>query len=212
MKRISNGDLGNMCGCSVDTGKIIDINSKLARMTIGKYLPYIQKQRWTGLFDCNVIISEQKVYFLEFCARLGYNCHPSFFMSLENRDCLNVMADLCDKTYKPDVNRGWAASVTIFTDHPHAGIPLNIPEDIKSKVYLFDGKKDGKNIVETGGSNELLIVGGYDYRIKDAIKNAYENCEKIDVINMDYRSDGLCDDYASSPIRRYQALMELGLL
>lgn len=212
MKRISNGDLGNMCGCAGDITKVVDLESKIIKMTVAKFLPFIEKQKWTGLFDCNVIIAEQQVYFLEFCARAGYNAAPNFFMNIENRDFLNVCADLQEGVYKPNVNRGIGSSITIFIDHPHVGIPLDMPKEIKNKIYIFDGEKKNGSVVQTGYSNELMIVGGYDYRIKDSIKNAYSNCEKIDIINMDYRSDGCSDDYASSPIRRYQSLQDIGLV
>lgn len=217
VKRISEASLidgyekGTLCGCAFDVCKNIELDNKLVEMTIGKLKPFLKEHNFTGFADMNFIIGENDIWFIEWCFRTGYNAHPNYFMNVSNKDYLNTIADMVDGTYKLDVKRGWGASVTIYTDHPHEGMPLVFPED-DNRFYLFDGMKKGKHIVQTGISNELLIVGGYGDSIIEAIMDAYDNVSKVSIIKSDYRSDGLKDDYNSSPIKRWRALGEMGFI
>jgi hypothetical protein len=216
-KRVSSDDTGSMVGCSFDVVKDIPLDSKIVKMTIGKMFPYYKEKNITGFGDINCIIGDSDIWFIEKCERLGYNYHINYFKNIEKKDALNTLADMCDGTYKPETRRIWGATITTFVDYPHEGIPMQIPEDIKDKVYLMDGMvKDGV-LVQTGihsGNNELAVVCGSDYEIKGAFQDALDKCEKLrdEIVNLDFRKDAIRDDYDSSPIKRYRALCEMGVL
>jgi phosphoribosylamine-glycine ligase len=219
VKRISEASLidgyekGSLCGCAFDVCRNIELDNKLVEMTIGKFLPFIKENNYTGFADMNFILEGDKVWFVEWCWRTGYNAHPNYFMNISNKDYLNTIADMIDGTYELDVRSGWGASVTVYTDHPAKGIPI-MPE-VKDGYFLFDGMQGKKSIVQTGhesGSNEIVIVGGYGDSIAEALENAYENVTKLNIVKSDYRSDGLLTDYNSSPIKRYKDLKKEGLI
>ena len=210
-KRISSDDTGTMCGCAFDVCRDLPLDSKLVQLTVAKIIPFIRESKYTGFADLNCIIGENEIWFIEWCWRTGYNAHPNYFMNLAEKDYLNTVADMVDGTYKAGAKRGWGASVTMYVDHPHEGIPMNIPEKLKDKVYLFDGMKKNGLIVETGASNELLIVGEHGFTIKTAMENALEHAEKLRTITgVDFRKDGAREGFSSSPRERYAAIMELG--
>ena len=218
VKRISEASLidayekGSLCGCAYDVCKNIDINSPIVEMTIGKLKTFIKEKKHTGFADMNFIIGENEMWFIEWCWRTGYNAHPNYFMNVSNKDYLNTIADMHDGIYELDAKRGWGASVTLYTDHPAEGVPIIIQDSVKNKVYLFDGYKQDDTLFETGISNEIAIVGGYGDTIQKAMSDAYDNISKVAVAKSDYRSDGLKEDFNSSPIQRYRALEQFKYL
>ena len=211
-KRISSDDTGTMTGCSFDCIKDISVDSKLVKETIGKMFPYYKDNKITGFGDVNVIISPRGIFFIEKCERIGYNAHVNYFINIEKKDMLNTVADMQEGKYKSDVARTWGASICVYVDQPHEGIPLEIPEKIKNDVYLFDGMKKDGIVVETGISSELAIVCGKDYEIKGAFFDALDKCDKLrdEIINLDFRKDCIRDDYDSSPIKRWRGLEQMG--
>ncbi|MGA2875366.1 MAG: hypothetical protein ABSE82_07480 [Nitrososphaerales archaeon] len=211
-KRVSSDDTGSLTGCAFDICKDVAIDSTIIKATIGKMFQYYKDNKITGLGDANVIISGRKIYFVEKCERIGFNTHENYFINIEKKDMLNTFADMHDKTYKPDTAKIWGASICIYVDHPHKGIPMEVPDDIKKYVYLFDGMKKDGILVQTGASSEIAIVCGSDYEIKGAFADALEKCEKMrdEIINLDFRKDCIRDDYDSSPIKRWRSLEQMG--
>jgi len=81
-KRKYSKDEGELVGCAQDIVFTIPLNCKLVSETIGKLFPFYESFKYTGFSDATVIISDHKIYFLEFCNRFGYNCHPNLFLNL----------------------------------------------------------------------------------------------------------------------------------
>lgn len=213
-KRVSSDDTGALCGCAFDVVKDVPIDSKIVKMTIGKMFPYYKENNVTGFGDVNVIIGDTDIWFIEKCERLGYNQHPNYFKNIEKKDALNTLADMCDGVYKPETRRAWGASICIYVDFPHEGIPIDVPEELKDSVYFFDGMKKDNVIVETGATKELAVVCGKGYEIKSAFEDALEKCDKLrdEIINLDFRKDCVRDDFETSPIKRYRSLQEMGII
>jgi hypothetical protein len=211
-KRISSDDTGRLTGCAFDCVRAIDIGSRLVQETIGKMFPYYKENKISGIGDVNVILDGRKVYFVEKCERLGLDYHVTLFTNIEKKDFLNTMADIYDKTYKPDVSKLWSTSVCVYVDYPHEGIPMQVPDSIKKDVYLFDGMMKDGVLVQTGASSELMIVCGSDTDLKGAFANALEKCELLrdEIINLDYRKDCTRSDYDMAPLKRWQALSDMG--
>ena len=218
VKRVSEASLvdgyekGSLCGCAFDVCRDINVDCKLAEMTVGKLKDYIKENKHTGFADINFILDGEKVWFIEWCWRTGYNAHPNYFMNVSNKSYLDTIADMIDGIYEPDVKKTWGASVTMYTDHPAKGIPISFPDNIKDKIFLFDGMQGKKCIIETGISNELVVVGGEGSSIKKALMDAYENVSLVNIIKGDYRSDGLETGYNSSIESRWKDLEKAGLV
>ena len=215
VKRISEASLidgyekGALCGCAYDVCRNIQLDHPLVLETLSRMKPFLREKHYTGFADLNIIIGENNIWFIEFCFRTGYNAHVNYFMNVSNKDYLNTMADMREGKYKPDVKKGWGASVTLYCDHPAKDIPVMIDDSVIEKVALFDGMKKGKTVVQTGDSNEIAIIGGYGNTIERAIMDAYDNVSKVLCAKSDYRSDGLKDNFNSSPIMRLKAIENL---
>jgi len=214
-KRIHEEDRGSMIGCAFDICRVIPLDSKLVQMTVGKLLPLIKKTKHAGFADLNCIIGEDCIWFLEWCWRTGYNAHPNFFSNIEKKAYLTCICDMVDGKYIPETKRGFGASITVLTEHPHKGIPVNYAERYNNKIHIFDGIKKGDKLTQSGwkgAANEVAICMGYGYTIKEAFNDAKETVEAIDFVNKDYRGDFCKENYYSSPLKRYESLISLGLL
>ena len=217
VKRILAGDSGKMCGCAFDVMKDIPLDCELVKMTMEKMIPFYEKENYTGFADCNVIIGYKKkdIWFLENCCRIGINAHINYFLNIENKGLCRTLGDLARGKYKPDVNNVWGASLTCYAPKQKKGTPITIPEDMKSKVFLFDGYKENKDddtILETGYGDDLLVICDKDFDIKSAMQKVLNMAERLVIPNLGFRNDGAREDYTSSPFKRYSQLKEMGYI
>lgn len=214
-KKSYTNDTGEASGCAFDVEFTIPLSSKLFQLTAGKFSKKIRELNYTGFVDTNVIIGEyQQVYFLEFCFRVGYNAHPNLFFNLFEKDFLQTMADLYDKNFDPKVKDGFGASLTMFTNHNHIGLPIYVPESVENKFYLFDGyEKDDKLFMGGLDYKEIGVVMSHDYTIENALKSVVSNAEKVIFSNRYARWDA--NESKDTPLgikRRYEAILAMGLL
>lgn len=207
-KKKSNNDKGKAMGCMQDVCWLVPLDCPLIERTVGKFKKYLKETRYTGFWDANVILGDDSEYFLEFCQRIGYNAHITF-QKLLDRHLFEIIADMIDGNLEPVKKYGFVASVSIITDKPVTGLPIYYPESIEKDVYLFDAYEEDDQILMGGLSNEIAIITGKGYTIKDAFQEAISNADKVKFPNADYRDDGDKCDYASSPQKRYDALMAM---
>lgn len=214
-KRRSNGDLGDNIGCAMDVCWSVPLNCPLVLKTVAKLLPLIEKTKYTGFADMNVIIGEDEVFFLEWCWRCGYNQHPNFFTTISKIPFLETVAQLIDGTYVPQVKSGFGTSLTIRMFPARKGMPIYVPETLERNFFLLDGFKK-KDALLTGGcegnGHEVGIVTAHNYTIPTAFHDVIENAHRIKLVNADYRTDGDKTDYPLSPLRRYEALKAMNLI
>lgn len=219
-KRRGQSDSGEMCGCAGDVTFTIPMSSPIIGLTIGKMFEFYRSQEYTGFADVNVIIGDNKVWFLEVCDRFGYNSHPNLFLNLAMQGLGQIVLDWLAGTLKTDCysrfRQGFGASMTGFLDHPRMGLPLNFA-DAKAEAawYPFDCYKEGDDWMLTGYSMETGIYAHFDYTIEHATQACVEDvlrARKIVVPDMTMRTDLGHDDYPSSPRRRYDALRSMRLV
>lgn len=212
-KRKLDYDEGEMCGCAQDIGFIVPIDCKLALYTVGKLLKLMPAD-YTGFLDANIIVAHRDFYFLEFCARYGYNAHPNIFSTLALKTFPEIMIEWIDgdvKNFKDNFDYGFGASILCYIDHPTKGYPIDIPEDIESKFYHFDTYKNEEGeYCLSGYSNEVGIITAHEADIKNASKFCILNADKLTYPNHAIRHDLDKEDYTSSPYKRYAALQAIG--
>lgn len=208
-KRGHVGELGCATGCAFDVCWEVDINSRLVQETVGKMYPRLKEIGYTGFADCNVIIGDDNVYFLEFCFRAGYNAHPNLFTTLSYKTFLQTCADLTDGIFEPNFKSGFGASITLFCGKPKQGLPVYISELSQDMVYIVDGYFEDEMLKMGGMDKEIVFVMGHDYTIDTAFEDALEIAKKVKFVNKYYRTDPNKTDYPNSPIRRYEALQTM---
>lgn len=207
-KKTGMDDTGAASGCAFDVEFTIPNNCKLFQITVGKFNDRIKEMKYTGFADANVIIGEfQDVYFLEFCWRWGYNSHCNLFFNLFEHTLLQCSADLYDGTFVPKVKDGFGASLTLFTEHYHTGLPIYIPDSLRNKTYLMDAYKEDDKLFMVGTDHEICLAMAHEYTIELALKNVVENGQKVLFPCRYARWDAYTNkDANSGPKRRWEGL------
>lgn len=211
-KRLINGDLGPNTGCMMDVCWEIPMDSKLAQMTAAKWLPYAKELNFTGFVDANCIIGKDNVYFLETCWRCGYNAHPNFFSTLSKKTFLQTAADMLDGVEKYDLYTGFGASITVRLDKSKAGFPIYFPKSLEPNIYFFDVKLENDLYMTNGFAKEIAIITAHDWTVQKAFEKCLLNAEKFRLDDKIQRTDADKTDFPQSPIKRYEALLAMGIL
>jgi phosphoribosylamine-glycine ligase len=220
-KRKNSGDKGELVGCAQDIGFIVDLNKPIVQRVVGPLFPFFQRLRYTGFADVNVILSDNRIYFLEFCARFGYNAHPMLFRSLliaPFGETLIQMIDGPDENFYDRFRKGFGSSITMYIDHPQMGLPIFITKDVAKWFYAYElyQDKDTEDKEEefslAGFSNEVGVICGHAYAMVDSAKNALDNALKVNFPLCGYREDLNETDFPSSPIKRFEALDAMGMI
>lgn len=215
-KRKDNGDLGEMAGCAGDLVWVLDLNAPLLVKTLNKLEPFYKSKRYTGFADVNCIWTEDRgPLFLEVCNRFGYNSHVSLLLGLLQTSLGDFFADFMTGKLVRDVEERfsgrYAASLTLFLDHPVDGLPVKIETD---RYYPFDGRMDDDTFLLAGYSHEVGIVveeGATPQAAMDAVLQAVQD-EQVSFTNMHYRTDLGETGYPNAILDRYEALQDMGLL
>lgn len=214
-KRKQGGDYGEMAGCAGDVAWVVDLDSELVKMTVGKMFPFYKKQRYTGFADVNVILTGDGPCFLEACDRFGYNAHATLFRGLATDGLGNILADWMDGKIDDIPSRfadDFAASVCLFLDHPVPGLPVNVKYG--EQFHPFDGYKEKGKFLLSGFSPEVGIFVDCGTTPEDAIDRAYEKLcdeEAFSYPNRFFRLDLGDSGYPNAIVDRYHQLEQKGL-
>lgn len=205
-------DTGEATGCAFDVDFEISLYSKLYQETVGKMEEKLAEINYTGLADANVIVADERVYFLEFCFRLGYNAAVNFFFNLCNKTCLQTLGDMIDDIEDITSKSGFGASMTIFTDKYKTGLPIYLPERIEHKTFIFDGYEEDDMLKMAGIGHEIVIVNEHNYTIKTALKDVVDSSSQVVFKNCYFRRDADDTNYQLNPIDRYDGLLAMKYL
>jgi phosphoribosylamine-glycine ligase len=212
VKRRLTGDLGDFCGCAFDFAFAIPLESRAVRESVGRLFPVYREMNYTGFGDANIIIARDGIWFLEKCERFGYNAHPNLLWNVNRRPLGETFASLLDATFHPDMKSGFGAACTMYMDHPEAGKTIQFPRAIEPHLYFMDVYKEGDALLTAGYNELVLFVNGYG----DTIQAAWEECIRrawsVRFPGRAFRVDGAATDYPSSPLKRYDALVQLGFV
>jgi phosphoribosylamine-glycine ligase len=212
-KRKLAGEFGENIGCAFDYVFTVPLESKGIQKTIGKFFPFFEKMKYTGTYDVNVIISERDNYYLESCGgRFGYNSHPNLLMALAKDSFSDIYTSFMDgkiDNFYEHFKYGFGASVSLYIDHPRAGLPIYVPGDMENKFYHFDTyKKDG--YFAAGYDNYVGIAVGHAYTMEEAAEEALDVATKVKFPDKGFRNDMASKTYPNAPINRYNALNAMG--
>lgn len=220
-KRKWDHDLGEMSGCAGDIAFVVPLDSPLVLRTIGRMFPFYWQRNYSGFADVNVIVGDNATWFLEVCNRFGYNAHPNLFLTCALGRFGDTMVDWMEgesdkiAAIPSRFRAGFGASITLFIDHPRAGLPLHINPRAAPQFYAFEGYKSGADLLLAGYSNEIGIFTDHDYTIEEAAEGCLNKLlfnEAISFPDMAFRTDLHRDNYRGAPLRRYSALKSMRLL
>ena len=206
-KRKHNGDLGKMIGCAMDVEFIIPLHCKVLQETVWKLCDLPEFQDFTGFLDMNIIVADNKYYFLEFCQRWGYNSHCNLFLTLSLSPMSEIMSDFIlgnTENFNRHFRSGFGTSITCLIDNPVHGLPLMFGDhqDVESRFYHFDSYKKNDEFFLAGTGNEVGIQCAHDYDLKSSAEECLRKFHKVHFSGKFGRTDLALTDYQSNPIER----------
>lgn len=203
LKKFMNDDKGPNTGCGGNLIFAMKPTARIYEEGLKKCIPLLKAAGFRGILDLNTIVTEDKIYALEWTPRFGYLCCPTIAHMYGN-GYADLLASVAAGTTPPQRwKHPFGAAVTI-TIPPYPteiripkakGIPIEgiDPEDIEQlcQYYLFDAKvaKGGKHLETSGnyGYVGAAIAGGST--IQEAFDKCYKRVERVQIPNMQYRTD-----------------------
>ena len=215
-KRKYNGDWGKMIGCAQDIEFLIPLHCKVLDETLWKLAALSEFKDYTGFLDMNLIVADNKYYFLEFCARFGYNSHPNLFLTLGISPISAILSDMLTgnvENFYEHFRAGFGASITMWIDDPVTGLPIifDNEQETESRFFHFDTYKDGDDYYLAGYANEVGIICAHDYDLKSAAEEALRKFNRIHYSGHAGRTDLARTDYQTNPSERYLAAVSMKL-
>lgn len=204
-KKKSNRDLGEFGGCAFDIEFVVPVDCKLVQDTVGNLLKLPEFKNYIGILDMNLICGDNQYWFLEFCARFGYNALPNLIFNLGISPFGEIMSDFLTgnvKDFYKHFRVGYGASITLRKETRVSGLPILIDETIDHKFYHFDTYKENEMYYLSGYGEEVGIVMGMDYDIKSASEEALKNLDKISFPGKSARTDIDQTNFLNNPLER----------
>ena len=216
-KRLSDGEIGPMTGCSSGLVFPVDIESEICDMAFPKAV-YDMAKEHGGLFiwDASIYFDPKdgKAYFGEFCPnRAGYDC---LFGEIALCKSASAFFEAVTDGNNPfeDKIADYSATVGMFMLKP-SDTGMKVPEDVamnppkgrESDFWPLDAYADKEGQVRTLGMEwQAATATGTGNSPKSAIREAHMNAEMTDLRGKTYRSFRDIADPKSyySLVRRYE--------
>lgn len=216
-KKFMDGDKGPNTGAAGNLVFALKETSRLYTQGLKKAAPFLKNIGYRGMIDLNAIVTQDKLYGLEWTPRFGYIADSCIAMMYGTGfgEMLQRIA-----TGKAPVIK-WEApfSVGITISIPPYPTEIRIPkakdipiegidpEDIEQlcSMYLYDVKlsKDKKSLITSGNYGYIGAPMGIGESIGEASAACIKLLEKIQVPNMQHRTDT-----EKSVSKRYNFLMD----
>lgn len=219
-KKFMNEAKGPNTGCSGNLVWFYDQQNLpfIFREGLLKMKDFLQGVGFRGMIDLNTIVSDSKVYGLEWTPRFGYDASATLFHLI--RSDLGDFLGSIASGIRPDfeISRNFSAGVRLSIppypsevrgNHPE-GVPIKgIEEDDCIKgCYLYDACLDKSNSLVTAGVSGLCAVPiSMGESISQAFSRVYSKVDRIQIPDMQYRTD-----VEKTTTHRYKILSDQGWL
>jgi phosphoribosylamine--glycine ligase len=220
-KKFMNDNKGPNTGCSGNIVYTLSSSSKIYRNGLSKVSIKLKEMGFKGIIDLNTIVTDDKIYGLEWTPRFGYFSDPTI-ATMYGHGFGNMLHSIMTgkiPELKWEYSFGTAVTLTmppypIQIRTPNSkGIKIEgvDPEDIDTlcSTYLYDAMlSKNKKYLETSGNYGLVAVPiGVGNSFDNAFTSLSNKVNKIQMPDMQYRTD-----IAKSTAKRYQFLEDNGWL
>ena len=197
-KRIFDKDLGPNTGGMGTYAPNVEAEAykeQIAAEILPKIVEGFNKENidYRGVLFIGFMINESGIYVLEFNVRFG-DPETQVVLELIDNDILDLlMATSNAKLDKVDlkINNKKATCLVLASEgYPGAyesGKEISFDDDIRSTIYHAGTKKENGKILTAGG--RVLNIVATDDNFDDAIKEVYDDAEKINFAGIYYRKD-----------------------
>jgi phosphoribosylamine-glycine ligase len=219
-KKLMNDNRGPNTGCAGNLEFIYDSDNPpfVFREGLGKTKEFLQEYDFRGYIDLNSIVSDSKLYGLEWTPRFGYDCTSTLFSLFEDGlgDFLGSIATGGIPEYR--LSNTYAAGTRIsippypseIKNHHPDGIPIEGLEedDCIKNCFLYDCCLDKHDSLVTAGVSGFVCVPiQSSSSLQGAFGKMTEMVKKIQIPDAQYRTD-----LEKSITERYRILDSQGWL
>jgi phosphoribosylamine-glycine ligase len=221
-KKLMNGNIGPNTGCAGNLEFVYDLQNPpyIFREGLGKLKDFLKEYNFKGYIDLNSIVTDRKMYGLEWTPRFGYDCSATLFSCISSN--LGEFFGSIASGIMPDFN---------ISNTFAAGIRLSIPpyptetkdeeilredvpiegieeDDISKNCFLYDCYLNNSGELYSVGVNGFIGVpiqaGG---TMQEAFGRLGERIKKISIPDLQMRTD-----LEEKCIKRYSILARQGWL
>jgi len=219
-KKFMEGGKGPNTGCAGNLVWIYDQTNPplLFREGLAKLKDFLKQYNYRGMIDLNTIVSDREMYGLEWTPRFGYDASATLYSCLS--DCLGDFLGAIASGAQPELSylNNFAAAIRLSIppypseiegEHPE-GIPIEGIEedDIPKNCFLYDCcLGDGDSLYSLGVNGFIAVPMQTGSSIQEAWTKTSEKVKKIQIPNMQYRSD-----IEKTTTERYNILARQGWL
>ena len=202
-KKFMNDNKGPNTGCSGNLIIALKPNAKIYEEGLKKAIPFLKASGFRGILDLNTIVTQDKIYALEWTPRFGYLCCPTIANMYGDGygELLLNIASGKTPLIKWESPFGVSTTITIppypteirlpkAKDIPIEGIDVKDIEEL-SKIFLYDAKlsKDRRSLVTSGNFGYICAPIGTGSTLGIAAGRCESLVDKIQIPNMQYRTD-----------------------
>ncbi len=220
-KPIGSGNISVQTGCAADLVFPIDVNERINQIAFPPIVDELAKKH-KGLFywDASILINKRdgKMYFGEFCPnRPGYN---AIFTEFAQCGSVHEYFENIVQKKNPFTLGTVASSIKIFNLHRDSdtqeilgGLTVDFAPEVEKDIWLWDAKKKGKKLVNTGYGDIIAVITGSGSSVEEAVNRMYKSLDKFSFLDAYYRpkADYLSLGYSTSILNRLNYGMERGL-
>lgn len=194
-KQLMNDDLGPSGGC---TGNIVwpcDSKDPIVKHLLLKLTDTLREHLYVGAIDINCVVNDEGVYALEFTPRFGYDAFPTLLYTLFRSDFGSFVEDCARGVdVRGELPIGFGAGVRLtIPPWPSSGTPKQVSirglEGSEESFYPYGVFLDGDELKSTGDDGSLGVVNAYGGSISEAFARCYSITSKLEVPNLQYRTD-----------------------
>jgi phosphoribosylamine---glycine ligase len=219
-KKFMNENKGPNTGCSGNLIFAMTDEFKIFKEGLFKAKEFLSSAGFRGIIDLNTIVTEDKVYGLEWTPRFGYLCCPTI-ATMYGNGYGELLADIATgKSPSIRWSGSFGAGITLSIPPypteirlPKAkGVPIQgiDPRNLEQLVetYLYDAMLVGKNKLETSGNYGYIgAVMASGHSIEAAFKQVEHRLKGIQIPNCQIRTD-----IEKTTTEKYNQLQEWGWL
>lgn len=203
-KKFMNGNIGPATGCA---GNLVWFcaegrASKTFSEGLEKLGEFLASQSYRGMVDLNSIVTESKLYGLEWTPRFGYDASATLFSLIRKGDLGNFLYAIAAGERVPSdiFKEEWFAASVRVSVPPYPceeeglhreGIPISgITEENMHKFYLWDCMEDGGELVTCGeGYGVVCCPIAKGITNNAAFYNVKQLIKELKIPDMQYRTD-----------------------
>lgn len=218
-KKFMNENKGPNTGCSGNLVWLYDqVNQPyIFREGLLKMKDFLQEYGFRGMIDLNTIVSDSKLYGLEWTPRFGYDASATLYTCIEGvGDFFGEIASggIPNCQIKNTYAAGIRLSIPPYPSEIKGKHPEEVPiegieeDDIPKNTFLYDCMCGEHDDLVTAGVNGFVCVpmanGG---TIQEAFGKVCQKIKKIHIPDMQFRTD-----IEESTTKRYRILDQQGWL